>query len=120
MLQEAHKNLQTKFRERIDADEKHYQTALSQIKMLKKQLKQLQERGIFKVIGEKLTGLFGNKTEKLPETTLEIPDTLFQSKSEEIGMQEFNDPEIFFMSRNNNDNHKDANKKETPGEVQEQ
>ena len=96
-LKTSYENLQSKFQERIALDEKHYQAALSQIEALKNKLKQMQERGFFKIIGDKLTGIFANKTEKLTEPSSKLPKTLFQNKCEKMGMQEFNEDEIILM-----------------------
>ena len=118
-LLKAYKNLQVKFRERMDLAEKQYQTALTKIKTLKDKLEQLQKRGIFKTIGDKIIGIFGNKTESLPETTLELPDTLFQSKAEKMGIQELDAAEMFFIEQQGiNLDSKDANNRKTSGEVQ--
>jgi len=116
-LKSSYENLQTKFQARIDLDEKKYQVALTQIRILKDKLKEMQKRGILRTIGDKL---FGSKKEKLPEAMPEIPDTLFQSKSEKMGMQEFEEAEIFFMMREKNSDHKDINNEKTSEEVQEQ
>ena len=93
MLKTSYENLQTKFQERIALDEKHYQIALSQVKALKNKLEQMEERGILKIIGDKVTGLFAN-TRKLTESTAELPNTLLQTKSEKIGIREFDGNEI--------------------------
>ena len=93
----SYENLQTKFQERIALDEKHYQAAISQVETLKSKLKQMQERGFFKIIGDKLIGLFSN-TKKLNESTSELPKTLLQTKGEKIGMQEFDGNEMIWAN----------------------
>ena len=95
-LSTAYQNLQTKFQERISSDEKHYQAALRQIETLKGKVKQMHERGLFKIIGDKLTGLFAN-TKQLIEPNSELPKTLYQNKCEKIGMQELDENEILLM-----------------------
>lgn len=87
ILQSNYEKLQNKFKERIALAEKHYQAALSQISTLKDKIGQLQDRGIFRTIGDKLTGLFGNKRSELPEATSKIPDTLYESSSEKMGLR---------------------------------
>lgn len=101
-LSAAYQNLQTKFQERIALDEKHYQAALSQVETLKNKVKQMQERGFFKTIGDKITELFTN-TKKLVESTSELPKTLLQTKGEKIGMQEFDENEIMVMNNRANE-----------------
>ena len=97
ILKTSYEKLQTKFQERIALDEKHYQAAISQVETLKSKLKQMQERGFFKIIGDKLTGLFAN-TKKLNESTSELPKTLLQTKGEKIGMQEFDGNEMIWAN----------------------
>ena len=106
-LQKSYQDLQTKFQARIESDEKNYQAALTQIRILKNKLAQIQKRGIFKVIGDKIAGIFGDKTEKLPETIEKIPDTLFQNKGEKIGMPQLDEAEILFINSRTNEPNKD-------------
>jgi len=91
----AYKNLEQEFEERMDSDEKNYQAALAQIETLKQQLEQSQKRGVWDVIKHKLKGRFGDKTKKLPETTQEIPKTLFPEdfgdETEEMEIQQENE-----------------------------
>ena len=44
-------------------------------------LKKLQDRGLFRTIGDKLTGLFANKNKELPEANVEIPEPLLQESA---------------------------------------
>jgi len=80
-LKRSNQYLETKFKRRIVSDEKHYQSALEQIKRQKREIRNLQNRSVFQAIGAKL---FGNKTEELPEPTLEIPTTLYESIIEQV------------------------------------
>lgn len=86
MINKAYINLQYKHSTRIIADEKHYQEALSQNKELKRQINQLQSRGIFHVIGDKILGR--NRIRRLPGKTSELPETLYENTAEKIGMPE--------------------------------
>lgn len=95
-LSTAYQNLKTKFQERIASNEKHYQEARRQVETLKGKVKQMQERGFFKIIGDKLNGLFAN-TKKLTEPGFELPETLLKNKCEIIGMQELDENEILLM-----------------------
>lgn len=88
MLNKAYINLQHKYSTRIVEDEKHYQDALSLIRELKGKINQLQSRGIFQVIGDKILGR--NKIRRLPGKTSEIPETLYENKTEKVGMPEIN------------------------------
>ena len=83
-LKRSYENLQKQFKDRIALDEKYYQAALAQIASLKEKLRQLQERGIFKTIGDKL---FRNKRNELPEASDEIPATLYTTSSEKMGLR---------------------------------
>ena len=80
-LRQCNESLKKQFEDRTVNDEKHYQAALTQIAELKEKVKQLQERSIFKIIGDKLSGLFGNKRKELPEASDTIPDTLDSTSS---------------------------------------
>lgn len=86
MLNKAYINLQYKYSTRIVEDEEKYQRALSVIRELKVMINQLQSRGIFQVIGDKVLGK--NKTRRLPRTTAELPETLYENTAEKIGMPE--------------------------------
>ena len=79
-LRSSIKKIQKQFRERISADEKHYQSAVAQIISLREKVKLLEERGIFKTIGDKL---FRKKRNELPEVYDKIPSTLNNIPSEE-------------------------------------
>lgn len=100
-LQSNYENLQKTFKERIAAAEKHYQAALSQIATLKDKVSQLQEKGIFRTIGDKLTKLFGNKREELPEATSKIPDTLYESPAEKMGLRVPNEEDLLVNTNSN-------------------
>lgn len=69
---------------RIAEDEKHYQDALLQNKELKKQVNQLQGRGIFQMIRDKI--LRRNKTRRLPGGSTELPKTLNENTAEKVGV----------------------------------
>lgn len=80
-LRSSYNYMENKFKTRIASDEKHYQSALEQIKRQKREIRNLQNRGVFQTIGAKL---FGNREKGLPESSLEIPSTLYESISEQI------------------------------------
>ena len=88
-LRRSYGTLQAKYNSRIALDEKHYQTALAQISTLKKKVKRLENKSVFQVIGDRLKDRFGNKTEKLPELTSEIPDTLYENVLEKVKVEGF-------------------------------
>lgn len=85
-LNNAYKKLQDKFSSRIKEDEERYQKALSLIKELKGMINQLQNRGIFQTIGDKILGR--NVIRRLPKGTAELPESLHESKAEKVGMTE--------------------------------
>lgn len=86
VINKAYINLQYKHSTRIVKDEKHYQEALSQNRELKSQINQLQSRGIFHAIGDKILGR--NRIKRLPGKTSELPETLYENTAEKIGMPE--------------------------------
>lgn len=85
MLSKENINLRYKFSARIVEDERHYQEALSQNRELKRMLNQLQSRGIFQVIGDKILGR--NKIRRLPGATSELPETLHKNKAEKVVLE---------------------------------
>lgn len=85
-LRMSYKYMEDKFKTRIVSDEKHYQSALEQIKRQKREIRNLQNRSVFQTIGAKL---FGNRTKELPEPALEIPSSLYESITEKIGATGF-------------------------------
>lgn len=117
ILQSNYEKLQNSFKEKMAIAEKKYQAALVQISGLKEKVGQLQNRGIFKTIGDKLTGLFGNKKLELPETTTTLPNSLYENSAEKMGLRipgeedlgisyvEKNDERTTIMNRTNNDNY---------------
>lgn len=80
-LRSSYNYMENKFNTRIVSDEKYYQSALEQIKTQKREIRNLQNRGIFQTIGAKL---FGNRQKALPEPTVVMPTTLYESIVEEI------------------------------------
>lgn len=88
-LKKSYEKLQSKYNARVISDEKHYQTALSQITTLKKKIKRLENKSVFQVVGDRLKDVFGNKKEKLPEPMSEIPDTLYESVLEKVKIEGF-------------------------------
>ena len=80
VLDKSYKNLQN----RIGEGEQRYQQALSLIRELKRSINQLQSRGIFQTIGDKILGR--NIIKQLPRSTTELPKTLYENKAEEIGI----------------------------------
>lgn len=90
-LRMSNQYIETKFKKRIVSDEKNYQAALTQIKTLKRELRKEQNRGVFQTIGAKL---FGNKTKELPEPTVEIPTTLYESIVEEVEAKAYDKREV--------------------------
>lgn len=98
-----YEKLQNSFKERLAAAEKQYQAALSQISGLREKVGQLQNRGILKTIGDKLTGLLGNKRAELPETITILPDTLYENSAEKMGLRIPGDEDlgVAYTERNN-------------------
>ena len=86
IVSKAYNNLQDKFSTRIVEDEKKYQQSLSVIREFKVKINQLQSRGIFQVIGDKILGR--NRKRLLTRVTDELPKTLYENKAEEVGMPE--------------------------------
>lgn len=70
-------NWKTKFKERVESDEKYYQEARTQISILKKRLNQSQNMSVFQ-------RLFRSKTKGLPEPTSPIPETLYENVAEKM------------------------------------
>lgn len=111
MINKAYINLQYKHSTRIIADEEHYQEALSQNKELKRQINQLQSRGIFHAIGDKILGR--NKIRRLPGKTSELPETLYENTAEKIGMPEIDKDTLSTAINNNQEvSDKQAGKKD--------
>lgn len=90
-LRKSNNYIETKFKTRIVSDEKNYQAALAQIKTLKKELRKAQSKSVLQAIGEKF---FGNKQKQLPEPTVEIPTTLYESIVEEVEAKAYDKREV--------------------------
>ena len=101
MLNKAYINLQYEHSKRIVEDEKHYQDALSLIGELKLKVNQLQSRGVFQVMGDKLLGR--NKTKRLPRGNSTLPETLYKSKAEKAGVTRI-DQDVLGATRTSDDN----------------
>lgn len=78
-------------------DEKHYQDALLLIRKQKEQITELENRGIFRVIFDKVRGK--NATRRLPGENAKLPETLSESRTK-TGMPK-NDNDTLNVTRPN-------------------
>ena len=83
VLQSNYESLQND----LSAAEQLYQKARAEISTLKDKIEQLQNRGIFKTIGDKLTGLFRNKRKELPEATTTEPNSTNKNSDFKMGLR---------------------------------
>ena len=79
-------NLKHEYSKRIDENETYYQRALSSIKELQAKVNQLQNRGILQVISDKILGKNVSQRRRLPGKNLELPDSLYESSAEKMGL----------------------------------
>lgn len=79
-------NLKHEYSKRIDENETYYQRALSSIKELQAKVNQLQNRGILQVISDKILGKNVSQRRRLPGKKPELPDSLYESSVEKMGL----------------------------------
>ena len=86
-------NLQHEYSEIVEEHETYYQTALSLIKELQAKVNQLQRRGIFQVIGDKISGKNVIQRRRLPGNNPELPESLYKNNTERMGLYVRNEGE---------------------------